>query len=282
LKAPSNKILILSAVCLSVIACLGAYKIGEARKVINDASKTNSAVYIDIQKTNADNADLQQALQQIQLDETLNASGTDDNPFAPLPTDTMTDSLAKDIFLTYAQRESGQINDDDDTIANNIVGSIKVSDMPQPAYNLGNMKLFVPITTEEAKKYGNQAGQIIRDYYAVLKLPQYADNDLRKVAIVHKAIGAELIKLQVPAAISQSHLNLANAYVMFGESLMLLASQEEKDPLKALLSVSTAKDSSAAIAKSAGEINSYFEQNAILYAENEGGAIWPRLLSNEQ
>lgn len=272
--------MILSAICLSVIASLGAYKIGEARKVLNEERRKTGAVYVDFKPTDPSNALLQAALENIESDET--ASGTDDNPFTPKPTDTMTDSFAKSIFLTYAERESGQRSDDDASIANSVIGQIDVSNLPKVAYSLNNVQLFVPMTNDEVKKYGNDAGTVIKNNYLLLGTPEYADNDLRKVARLHKQIGQALIQIKVPAALAQSHLNLANAYVMFGDSLDVLATQEKVDPLRALLSIRTAEESSKNLTKAAGEINSYFEQNDILYSDNEAGLIWPRLTVAEQ
>lgn len=281
-KAPSNKILILSAICLSIIASLGAYKIGEARKTLNEEKKKGSAVYVDIKKSNADNDLLEAALANIQGNSTLNASGSDENPFAAKPNDTLTDSFAKSIFLSYAERESGMSNDDDETIANDIIGKIDVSSLPKPAFSLSNINLFVPISTQDIKKYGNEAGAVIKVGYVRLGSPEYADNDLAKIAELHKSIGQKLIKVRVPSALSQSHLNLANAYVMFGDSLEILATQQQIDPLKALLAVRTAEEASKNITASSEEINTYLNQNDILYSDNEPGLIWPRMVVSEQ
>lgn len=281
MKAPSNNILILSAICLSIIASLSAYKIGEARKVVNESKKKNVAVYVDIQKTNSDTAKLQEALNKIQLDATLNPE-EDANPFAIKNDDTLTDALAKNIFVTYAQRESGKSADDDETVAGMLVGGIDTSALPQATYSLNDIKLLVPRTTDEIKAYGNASGAIIRLYYSLVNTPKYSDGDLRKMAVIHQRIGQELIKIQVPAALAQAHLNLANSYVMFGDSLLIIALEEARDPLKALLSVRTAKDSSENITSAAQEINTYISQNDILYSENEAGVIWQRLVTAEQ
>lgn len=272
----------MSAICLSIIASLGAYKIGEARKVLNAEKKKNTAVYVDIQKSNANNSILEAALANIQGDLAANASGTEENPFAPNPKDTLTDSFAKSIFLSYAERESGMGNDDDEAIASKVIGNIDTSSLPKPAFSLANLQLFAPVSKDEIKKYGNDAGLVIKVNYILLGSPEYADNDLHKIAQLHKKIGQSLIKVRVPAAMAQSHLNLANAYMMFGESLDILATQEHVDPLKALLSVRTAEESGNNIAKSAGEINSYLNQNDILYSDNEPGLIWPRMVVLEQ
>jgi hypothetical protein len=281
LKSPSNKILILSAICLSLIASIGAYKIGEARKVINESSRKNAAVYVDIKKTNADTLALQEALNKIQLEATLNPS-EDANPFGPKESDTLTDTLAKNIFLSYAERESGKSTDDDAAIAGSVIGGIDTSALPQPTFSLNDVRLFVPQTKEDIKRYGNEAGGVIKQYYTLMTMPKYSDGDLRKLSVIHQRIGQELIKIKVPAALSQSHMNLANSYVVFGDSIGLMATEEQRDPLKALLSMRTAKDSSESMTTATIEINTYLKQNDILYSENEAGLIWEKLISEEQ
>ncbi len=261
---------------------MGAYKIGEARKTINESSQKNAAVYVDIQKTNPETAALQEALSKIQLEATLNPKEDTGNPFDPKADDTLTDTLAKNIFITYAQRESGKNTDDDEILAGNIIGGIDTSALPQATFSLKDVILFVPQTTEDIKRYGNEAGVVIKQYYSLVASPAYSDGDLRKISIIHKRIGQDLIKVRVPAALAQSHLNLSNAFVMFGESLLLIALEEQGDPLKALLSIRTAKDSSESILRSSVEINTYLNQNDILYSENDAGLIWQGLISAEQ
>ncbi len=261
---------------------MGAYKIGEARKTLNESNRKNAAVYVDIQKTNPETAELQEALNKIQLESTLNPSGDTGNPFEAKANDTLTDSLAKNIFITYAQKESGKTSDDDEILAGNIVGGIDTSALPQATFSLKDIQIFVPQTKEDVKRYGNEAGGIIKKYYTLIGTPAYSDGDLRKIAVVHQRIGKELIRIKVPAALAQSHLNLANAFVMFGESLLLIALEEQKDPLKALLSIRTAKDSSDSVLNSSIEINTYLTQNDILYFENEAGLIWKGLINAEQ
>lgn len=276
MKTPSNNILILGAICLSVVAGIAAYKIGEARKNLVAKNQANRAVYVDIQKTNAEAAILESALAKINQDLALGV-GTSTNPFAPSPDDTLTDSLAKKVFVSYAEAESSGSQSNPDEIAASIVANMNVSDLPKPTFNVGDVLLFVPKTKDEVRTYGNLSGNVVLTNYSAIANSQTQSHDLAYIAKIHTKIGEELMKIKVPASISQHHLNIANGYSMLGQSFSIIASQEKKDPLKALLAVRTANEAAKNMNSSLEKIQTYFEQNDILYDNTEAGSIWYRL-----
>lgn len=277
LKVPSNKTLILGAVCLSLVAAIAAFKIGEAKRMSLRANMSReSAVFIDLQKTNEEGQLLQAALRNLDVQAAIGTS-SDENPFSPSVNDTLTDSLAKNLFLTYAQIQNGNDARTDEEIASGIVGQIDTAALPKAVFSLSNVKIVSPRTAEDIKTYGNRVGAIIKDNYTYI-----ADRKdtikLAEIAQIHKKIGTEMIAIPAPTAIAQMHLAMANDYALLGASFEIISSQEKKDPLKSLLAIRTAKDSAENLDQVYKEINSYFAKNAILFTNEEPGVVWSRIV----
>lgn len=275
---PGNRVLILGAICLSIVAAIGAYTIGEKRReAMQSQAQKQSVVYIDLQGTNEGSILLDQTLQKLSTEALLGTS-TSQNPFTPSPDDTLTDRLAKEVFLTYAGQEAGTEHRSEEQIVNSIISQIDTSVLPQSVFSLVHVNMFAPRTDEEIHAYGNTVGSIIKDHYVVIANSK-KEIQLAEIGEIHKKIGNEIIKVRVPAAIAQQHLALANAYVVLGESFIIIATDEKKDPLKSLLAIRTAKDAAENLDTNSKEINSYFNKNAILFTNDEAGIIWSRIVS---
>ena len=275
MTVPRTKTLTLLAICLSAISIVAAFKIGEARKRTLEAERSGSAVYIDLEQTNESTKILQTALQNLQLNTMLGTSSVE-NPFIPKENDTLTDALAKNIFLSYAELQNNNALSND-TIANNVINSINTSDLPRSDYSLSNIAISESQTSASIKAYGNRVGAIIKDNYTIIANKK--DNiELTEIARLHKAIGNEIINTSVPAALAQQHLVIANSYALLGKSFDIIATEEQNDPLKSLLAIRTAKDASENLNNAYTEVNNYFIKNDILFNNNEPGIIWSTIV----
>lgn len=278
MNSPSNKTLILGALCLSIVASVGAFKIGEAKRLaLAEDLKKQTAVYIDIQKTNNDGALLQEALRKIDIESALGTSSAE-NPFAPSPNDTLTDTLAKNLFLSYADVQSGNSSRTDEDIANELVSSINTSALPIAPYTLGNISIFNPKSTTDIKIYGNAVGTIIKNNYMVIA--QNKGIKLQAIADIHKKIGAEIILVPVPASVAQQHLTIANNYALLGESFSIIAQEDKKDPLKSLLAIRIATDAADSLNTIYTQMTNYFSKNDIIFEKGEPGLFWSLIVPN--
>lgn len=276
MKLPSNKILILGAISFSIVASVGAYKIGEARRIALENQKNEGGFYVDIEKTNEESDFLRRTLQNLDFDQVLGSS-SEANPFAPAQSDTLTDAFAKNIFLSYAGIESGSDSRTDDEVANDVISQIDTSTLPKNPFTLANINIYSPRTTDEIRGYGNAVGSIIKENYTTIYNRKNSIS-LSEIAQVHKKIGNEIIAIPVPNAISTDHLQLANSYVLLGDSFEIIAEQEKKDPLRSLLAVRTAQDAGGRLEDSYKVINSYFAKNGILFNNDEPGVVWSRIV----
>ncbi len=277
LLVPGNRVLILGAICLSIVAAIGAYTIGEMRReAIQAQAQKQSAVYIDLQNANEGGDLLETTLQKLSTESLLGTS-TAVNPFAPSPEDTLTDRLAKEVFINYAGQEAGTETRSESEIINSIISQIDTSTLPQSVFSLTNVKMYLPRSNEDMRTYGNAVGEIIKDNYTVIA-DRKQTIDLAEIGEIHKKMGNEIIKIQVPTSITQQHLALANAYVVLGESFIIIAKDEKKDPLKSLLAIRSAKSAAESLDSNTKEINSFFNKNGILFANEEAGIVWSRIV----
>lgn len=276
MKLPSNRTLIFGAICFSLVASIGAYKIGEARRIALEEQKKAGGYYVDIDGTTAEMQTLQKTLRQINFDEILSSS-TAANAFAPSENDTLTDAFAKNIFLSYSAIENGNDERTDAQVAADVVAGIDTSSLPKNPYTLGNVNVYVARNKAEIKDYGNTVGAIIKDNYTIIANKK-STIKLAEIASIHKKIGEQIIGIPVPTTLSNQHLALANSFGLLGDSFAVIASQEKKDPLRALLSIRTAQDASENLNSSFKEINNYFIKNDILFNNDEPGVIWSHIV----
>lgn len=258
------------------MAGVGAYKIGEARKIALQKNSVNGAVYLDLQKAKSNDSILNEALKKISSEQLLSTS-TAQNPFTPSKDDTLTDSLAKNIFLTYAEKQDNDSTIDAEAVSANIIGSIDTSSLPKNTYSLTNVKILRDQTPAAIKDYGNKVGAIIKDNYEYIAKKKDTIQ-LPEIAKVHQKIGREIINVSAPAPLASYHLAIANDYTMLGDSFAVISTQEKKDPLKSLLAVNGAKNAGENLEKTYTEINSYFAKNGILFSNDEPGIVWTRIV----
>ncbi len=278
LTVPGNRVLILGAICLSLVAAIGAYTIGEKRREsLQSQTQRQSAVYIDLQNA-SEGGDLLEATLQKLNNESLLGTASSTSPFAPSVDDTLTDRLAKEVFINYAGQEAGTETRSEEEVINSIISQIDTSTLPQAVFSLTNVKMAVPRTTEDVRAYGNAIGEIIKANYLVIANKKQTIQ-LAEIGEIHKKMGNEIIKVTVPTTITQQHLALANAYVILGESFIIIAQDEKKDPLKSLLAIRTAKTAAENLDANNKEINSYFYKNGILFTNDEAGIVWSRIVS---
>lgn len=260
-----------------MIFIISAFKIGEARKISTNAENNAAAVYIDLEQTTEESKILYEALQKINTDSTIGSS-TQQNPFVPDKNDTLTDTLAKNIFLSYAELQKNNSSLNKETIAENVIGNIDTSSIPRAKFTLSDIKIANTQNSITIKTYGNTIGAIIKDNYTYISNKKNSI-DLVEIARIHSEIGEKIINTSAPSSLAQLHLTIANNYALLGSSFFIIANEEKNDPLKSLLAIRTAKDAGENLDKTYTEINNYFIKNDILFNNDESGSIWSRIVA---
>lgn len=266
---PGRNIFILAAVCLSVVVIAVVVKEKNERTVLaqeksalfaSTTSKSITGIRDIITKTESDMA-----------------FATETNPFAPSETDTLTDTLSKNIFLSYAQYDNQGLLDTSEgplQIAENVIANIDTTKLPQNVYTYSQVKTFTPKIALDLITYGNLYAEAeIGNLSLIKKNPKVYEGDLAAMGRLYKKVGADLMKIKTPTLIATNHVAIANAYAIMGDSLVNI-SESQKDPLKATLSVKLFREALTLQTENYLEIAAYIQGSGIIFPTTSPGAIF--------
>jgi hypothetical protein len=265
-----NKVLILGAICISIIAGVVSYKIAD----IKNQQKINKRVdAFDVRSNNFDET-TSKILDALDNSDQLIDPEDPEDPFTITDKDTATSRMAKQVYYDYVNQEAGNSDLTVSDIATNALSQISSNDIPKAKYNLNNISYVSSLSNQEIRLYGNNFAEIyIRNLTSVAKnQAKYSDN-LTALAGVYENISKELIKIKVPTQISSSHLAIINNYQIMADSFRLIDTQSQ-DPVKSLLGVKSAKEASEDNDLMFINIGKYFKNSGIIFGNNEVGSIW--------
>lgn len=267
---PHARVLVIAAVCISVIGISLSYKISTEK-----AGAINDSVTASAGKTQAEienDKKIIAALEEARI-KSLGLLASTTNPFAPTPKDTISDRFAKDVFAAYLEYDQKGTLPDPDSWVNNL-DYLDIGDVQKNKYTLAFLPIFSPQTNSEIKEYGNQFAKTYLD--AVMPVdrdPARYQSDVKNMAPIYKNIGEGLMKLRVPSAVASEHLELANQYLKQADAF-LLVSGETKDPAKALLGLKVVQDGMQTQIEMFTRIKKYFKDSGIIFESGEPGNFW--------
>ena len=266
-----NKVLILGAICLSILAGVFSYKIAEIKNQ-QDLNKPQSSGIFNITADNNAKNKVNNAIDG--SDSTLDNLVDSQDPFTITDKDSATTKLAKQVYSDYVDQEAGNSDLSAADIAQNALAQLSPADMPQAKYNLNDITFTKQENVENIRLYGNNFAEIFKRNMSIIANDQdkYSSN-LTAMADIYQKMSRELLNIQVPAGISSSHLAIINNYQIMADSFRLIDVQSQ-DPVKSLLGVRAAKSASDDNDQMFTNISKYFNNNGIIFGNNEVGSIW--------
>lgn len=269
-----NKVLIIGAICLSILAGVASYKIADIKNQ-QDTSNPNKKVGAfnlmgdtEDETTNKILAAIESSNQEIEAKE------NDDDPFTITGKDTATSRLAKQVYSDYVNQEAGNSDLTVSDVAQNALSQISSSDMPRSKYGLNDISFTKQSSNESSRLYGNNFAEIyIRNMKVVANNQAKYSEDLMALADVYVNVSKELLKIKVPAEVSSSHLAIVNNYQILADSFKLI-NEQTQDPVKSLLGVRSAKTAGEENDQMFINISKYFKNNGIIFDKSEVGSIW--------
>ena len=271
-EQPSHRrVLIVAAVCFSIVGISLTYKISEDKKI----SLENS---VSITSNNSDDqikSDQRviDALNKAKID-ALGALATSSNPFLPSPKDNVSDRFTKDIISAYAEYDQTDQAPDAESIVNNM-DYLDTSDIEKNKYSLAYLPIFVPTTKDQIKEYGNEFARIYLTDLAPVNNDTTGkyQTDLSLMVPIYRKIGEDLMKIKTPASVSAAHLSLANDYLKQSDAFTLI-DKEDSDPVQALLGLKVVSEAVPRQAGNYAQITNYLDTNGIIYGAGEPGNFW--------
>lgn len=269
---PHRKVLILGAVCISIIAIILTYKISSEKRLLLEnqaellvrAGRTEEEISTDRK--------IIEALNNAKL-ASLGALASSTNPFDPSPKDSISDRFSKDVFATYLKYEKDGVLPDGDALIQNFE-YLDVNDVDKNKYSLAFMNIFEPTTKDEIKNYGNTLAKTYLDTISPVDrdVMKY-QTDINAMVPIYKAVGENLLRVRTPSAVASTHLQLANQYLKQADAFVLVGGQV-KDPVRALLGLKVIREGIPVQVEMFTNIKKYLTDNGIVYEANEPGNFW--------
>ena len=268
-----NKVLILGAICISIIAGVVSYKVADYRSKQDEIKQKRAAGFFNITGEKEDPT-ITKILSAIDSSELAAGTSTEEDPFTITDKDNATSRHAKQVYSEYVNQEAGNSDLNVGDIANNAIGQLSSSDLPRSKYGINSIAFTAGSSLEEIRLYGNNFAEIyMRNMRIIANNQQKYSNSLSEIASIYENISKELLKIKVPPQISSSHLAIVNNYQIIADSFRLINIQSQ-DPVKSLLGVKSSKEAIADNDQMFINISKYFKNNDIIFGNNEVGVIW--------
>lgn len=268
IQLPNRRILILGAICLSVIVITLSQKAVESKKLSAQKENLLASAGQDEKSVLAD----ERILKAIEEATIASLSASSSNPFVTSPNDTLSDRFSKNIVSAYAKYQSGLATEEQ--IANEVINDIDTSGAPKEKYTLAQVQIFTPRDKQEIKDYANNfAREFLSAIDPVAKDPGKYNSNINLMSSIYQDVAQRLIRIRVPNALAISHLKIVNSYQLQADSFFLISGQE-KDPVKAFVGLSVMKNSAIDQQKAFTVLTEYIKQNGIIFSESEPGVFF--------
>lgn len=271
-KNSHRNVFIIAAICLSVLAGVLSYKLAEYKQNSDREKSILSVFNITGDKQDSDSQKIQEAIDRVANKDILS---TDiDDPFVITSKDSATDRFIKQFYSDYVHQEAGVSDLTASDVANNAMSQLSSGDMPRAKYGLKDITIFGNTTPENIRLYGNTFAEIyFRNMSKIANDQAKYSSNLLEVAKVYENFSKELLKTKVPVEISNSHLAIVNNYQILADSFKLI-NEQSSDPVRALLGVRSAKNTTEENDTMFINISKYFKNNGIIFTKGEMGYIW--------
>lgn len=270
-ELPHKKVLVLGAVCASVILVSLSIKLAADKKLVSESNLV--AVAGNSEPSNLSDKRILETLEQLKQEQ-LKEFASSTNPFTPTKDDTVSDRFAKDVFAAYLKYEQADGNISDNELARDALSNIKTDFVPRPRYNLSHIRVFAPKNSEEIKNYGNQfAKEYLQTIAKIQQNPEKYSKKVSSLKPIYEEIIKNMQKIQVPSQIASEHIELMNSFGIMSDSLVLIDAQSN-DPLKSLLGLRMIQESVPKQYNMFIRISDFFQQNGILFSDAEYGFVW--------
>jgi len=269
---PHKKVLVLGAVCISIIGIILTYKITNERRLIAESGYDLSVVGGRTEEQMLADQKVIEALNKAKID-SLGALASSTNPFDPSPKDSVSDRFTKDIFATYLKYNQDGVLPDGDALINSFE-YLDVNDINKNKYTLAFLNIFVPTNKEEIRAYGNEYARVFLEIVDPVSKDAFKyQSDINNMVPIYKSLGENLLKIKVPNAVANEHLSLVNQYLKQADAFVLVGG-EVKDPVKALLGLQVIRESIPSQVEMYTRIKTYIYNNGIVYEKSEPGNFW--------
>lgn len=184
---------------------------------------------------------------------------------------TLTDNLSKNLFANYISlKQQGVMTPENEAqLIAQIVSDVEEQTAYVNKYRLSTLSTLSVPTDVQIRQYGNSFAEAqLKTLTTISTLENLSD-----IAEQYKLFAATLHAIPVPKQIAETHLQLINDMYNFYLA-SLSANSHQTDPTKTLLAIPIIRDIEARQEGLYATLVNYFEENDILFNEDEPGRMW--------
>lgn len=266
----SKKTLNIASIC--AVALLVAFTIAHKK---NKSDTLANNIEVEAGNSIATKGDVTSAYQQeilkTILDQNIKAFETTSESFKKQPTDTMSDTIAKNIFSQYIEYNTSK-SLDVETVQAETIEALKAH--PVVRSNLGLQDIRISANTiTNLKAYGNVVGAIQTESLRAIEKVKNKNNPNLYIKNIYKKVADIYLEQEVPESLAKEHLGIINGYRDYSESFALLELQST-DPARALTGVQLAKEAQDLLVASLSSVKNIVSLNKITYATGDPAYVW--------
>lgn len=200
---------------------------------------------------------------------------------------TTTDKLGRDLFIRYIELNQNNLAEDDRFVENAAEQTLDetVSAISGPKiYSIGDITVSSGVSEQDLRSYGNAVAMILISYSPKSNAVEITSNafatknfgllaEIDPITLSYNKMITSLRNVPAPQVVSKHHLDLINGFSMIAyltEGLRNIT----KEPLPAIVAISSHKDAEGLSLNAMMGIKNYFSNNNIYFADNEAGQLF--------
>jgi hypothetical protein len=205
------------------------------------------------------------------LDQSIKSFETTSESFKRKPTDTLSETIAKNTFseyLKYNTTETFDINN----IQAETIKALKEHPVERSSIGIQDI-LIIPNSVANLKKYANDISIIQTTVVKNVSKTRTKENPQFYIKAIYSKASDLYKKVKVPESLLSQHLGIINGYKDYSTGFQLLELQDT-DPAKALGGVQVSKEAQDMLLASFGSIKKIVLLNKISFTKEEPAYIW--------
>lgn len=205
------------------------------------------------------------------LDQNIKAFESVSESFKKQPTDTMSDTIAKNVFSQYIEYNTSK-SLDIETVQAETLEAIKAHPIERSNLTLQDIRISGNTVTD-LKNYVNILSAIQTESLRAINKVNSKENKNLYIKEIYKTTANLFLKQAVPESVAKEHLGIINGYRDYSHSFELLALQD-KDPAKALTGVQLAKEAQDLLVASLSSVKNIVSLNKITFTQEDPAYVW--------
>ncbi len=224
---------------------------------------------IDTEKTVAET--YQEVVLKTVLDQTIKSFESTSESFKRKPTDTLSDTIAKNTFSEYLKYNTTETFDIENIQAETIK-ALKEHPVERSDVQMQDI-LIISNSVANLRAYTNNISVIQTEVAKSINKIKTKENPQLYIEVIYRTASDLFKKVQVPESLTSYHLNIINGYKDYSRGFELLKLQET-DPAKALGGVQLTKEAQDMLASSFSSIKKIVLLNKITFTKDEPAYVW--------